>query len=180
MATSTHKFRRRLVKLILYAIFGVMMFISNMIMSWMPNVHMASVLLVIFTVVFRAEALIPLYVCVALYGLFYGFSLWWIPYLYIWLPLWAVVMLLPRNMTPAVAALVYMVVCAVHGLLFGVLYAPFQALIFEYSFAETLAWIATGLWFDILHGIGNFCLAVLVLPLSRALLSMKRKYIDSI
>ena len=75
-------------------------------------------------------------------------------------------MLLPKNMPKAVACVVYPLLCAMHGLLFGALYAPVQALMYHFTFKQTLTWIAAGLTFDIIHMIGNFAVGLLIFPVS--------------
>ncbi|MEG1742977.1 MAG: hypothetical protein RR246_02300 [Clostridia bacterium] len=94
-----------------------------------------------------------------------GFATWWIPYLYVWTVLWGMTMLLPKNISKKVAVPLYMVICALHGFLFGILYAPSQALFFGLTFQGMLAWIAAGFPFDIAHGISNFVVGALVMPL---------------
>ena len=76
-------------------------------------------------------------------------------------------MLLPRNIPARLQPIVYMLVCAAHGFLYGVLYAPAQALLFGFNFTATLAWIAAGLPFDLIHGVSNFFAGALILPLAR-------------
>ena len=78
-------------------------------------------------------------------------------------------MLVPKNMPKAVACVVYPVICALHGLFFGVLYAPVQALMFDFTLEQTLAWIAAGFTFDIIHTVGNFAVGLLIYPVSEAL-----------
>ena len=149
---------------------GVLMYLSDMLMEFLPNIHLVGVLLVAYTVVFRSKALIALYVYVFLNGLFGGFSLWWLPYLYVWLPLWGAVMLLPRNLPTKWQMLLYPALCALHGLSFGTLYAPAQmVLFFRMDVERTLLWIAAGFPFDVIHAAGNLCLGVLIVPLTRAL-----------
>ena len=53
-------------------------------MELLPNIHLLGMLTMVYTIVFRIKALIPIYVYVFLNGIFAGFSPWWIPYLYIW------------------------------------------------------------------------------------------------
>ena len=77
-------------------------------------------------------------------------------------------------MPNAVAAIVYPAVCGLFGITFGALYAPAQALIFNLTFKQTLAWIISGLSFDILHAIGNAALGCLVLPLSKILMKLEK------
>lgn len=150
------------------------MFISKIVMEALPNIHLLGMLTVTYTIVFRKKALIPIYVYVLLNGLFAGFSAWWVPYLYIWTLLWGITMILPQNMPKAIAYVVYPIICALHGLFFGVLYAPFQALMYGFTFEQTLAWIAAGFAFDIIHMIGNFAVGLLIFPVSEALKRMTK------
>ena len=153
---------------------GTLMFVSKIVMEGLPNIHLLGMLTITYTIVFRAKALIPIYTYVFLNGLYAGFNAWWIPYLYIWTILWGITMLLPRNMPKVAACIVYPLLCALHGLFFGALYAPVQALMYRFSFEQTLAWIAAGLTFDIVHMIGNFALGLLIFPLSQALKRMTK------
>ena len=152
-----------------FSMLGTLMFCSKIIMEVLPNIHLVGMFTMVYTLAFRKKALIPIYIFVLLNGLYAGFSVWWIPYLYIWTVLWGVTMLLPKNMPPKAAFIVYPIVCALHGLSFGTLYAPAQALMYGFSFSQMLAWIASGLPFDVLHGIGNFIAGLLILPLSNIL-----------
>ena len=156
---------------------GAIMFCSKILMEVLPNIHLLGTLTVTYTLVFRKKALIPIYIYVLLNGVYAGFSLWWVPYLYIWALLWGIVMLLPKNMPKSAAYVVYPVVCALHGFLYGILYSPAQALMFGLNFKETLAWIVVGLPWDAIHGIGNFATGFLIVPLSELLKKlMNKKY----
>ena len=117
------------------------------------------------TVVYRQKALYPIYTFVFITGLMNGFSIWWWPYLYIWTVLWGAGMLLPKEMPKKVAPVVYMVVCALHGFLYGTLYSPYQALMFHLDFKGMVSWIIAGLPYDAIHGVSNFFCALLVVPL---------------
>ena len=64
---------------------------------------------------------------------------------------------------------VYMTVNACHGFLYGVLYAPMQALIYGLSFQGMLAWIVAGFPFDVIHGISNFICGLLIVPIVHVL-----------
>ena len=156
-----------------FAMLGAVMFLSRVLMEWAPNIHFVGMLTMVYTLVYRRKALIPLYVYVFVSGIFAGFAAWWIPYLYIWTVLWAVTMLLPRNMKKSVAVPVYMAVCALHGLAYGTLYAPAQALLYGMNLKTTLAWIAAGLPFDALHALGNLCAGALIVPLASLLEKME-------
>ena len=163
----------------LFSMFGALMFVTKVLMEFLPNIHLLGMFIMVFTVVFRAKALIPLYIYVFINGVFAGFDVWWIPYLYIWTILWGLTMLLPKRMPRKVACVVYPIVCCLHGLFFGALYAPAQALLYGYTFEQTLVWISMGLSFDILHCIGDFCLGFLVLPVSELLKKLVSKGIKN-
>ena len=83
--------------------------------------------------------------------------------------LWGVTKLLPRNMPVKVAAVVYPLVCALHGLAFGTLYAPAQALMFGLDWNGMVTWIIAGLPWDAIHAVGNLCAGLLILPFSKLL-----------
>ncbi|MDE6844635.1 MAG: hypothetical protein K2J99_02555 [Lachnospiraceae bacterium] len=150
------------------AVFGMLggiMYASKLIMELIPNVHLLGVLTIAYTVVYRKKALYPIYTYVILNGIFSGFAAWWVPYLYLWALLWGVVMLLPKNMPKKVQPVVYMTICAVHGFLFGTLYAPAQAILYGLNFKGMIAWIIAGLPWDAIHGVSNFFCGILIMPI---------------
>ena len=160
-------------EMVLFAFFGALMFTSKQILEFLPNVHMLGMFTMLFAIVYRKKGIIPVIVFILLEGAYTGFGIWWIPYWYLWPLLWAVTLLLPRKMPPKIAVPVYMVVCALHGLCYGTLYAPFQAIAFGLSFKGTLAWIAAGFPWDCVHAAGNFCMGALIYPLSRLLIKLE-------
>jgi len=147
------------------------MFMSHVVLMGIPNIGFIGLFIAAFTITYRVRALIPIYVYVMLYGVFYGF-LTWIPYLFVWLPLWGMFMLAGRFDLPVKVKIpLYMVLCALHGLSFGTLYAPFSALLFGIPFRlETMiAWIIAGFPYDIAHALGNLAAGVLIVPLTELL-----------
>ena len=165
----------KLREMAVFAMLGTVMFCSKIIMEAFPNIHLLGMLTMTYTIAFRKKALIPIYIYIMLNGLYAGFSLWWMPYLYIWTILWAITMLLPRNMPKKAKCVVYPIVCAVHGMLFGILYSPAQALMFGLNFEQMIAWILSGLPWDIIHGIGNFFTGLLIFPLAELLKRLMKK-----
>lgn len=159
-------------EMVLFAMFGSMMFISKIILEFLPNVHMIGMFIVLLTSVYRTKALIPIYIFILLEGIYAGFAMWWIPYLYIWLILWAIAMLIPKNIPDKKGMIVYPLVCSLHGFLYGTLYAPAQALMYSLSFEAMLTWIGAGLVFDCIHGISNFFMGLLVVPLKKIVIKL--------
>lgn len=164
----------RIRQMAIFAMLATVMFCSKLLMESLPNIHLLGTLTMVYTITYRKKALIPIYVYVMLNGLYAGFNMWWVPYLYIWTVLWAVTMLLPKKMPVKIAAVVYPAVSALHGFAYGTLYAPAQALMFKMDITQTLAWIVSGLPFDLIHGVGNLVLGLFILPLSKLLLRLER------
>ena len=162
-------------ELTIFAMLGALMFCSKLVMEVLPNIHPLGLLTMCYPLVYRRRAMIPIAVYLLLQGVYAGFNLWWLPYLYLWPLLWAVTLLLPRNMPNKKAMIVYPVVCALHGLAFGTLYAPAQALMYGLSFKAMLAWIFAGIPYDLIHAAGNFFAGMLIVPLSGLLRRLERQ-----
>lgn len=152
-------------ELIVFSMLGTIMFLSKLLMEFLPNIHAIALFIAVFTLVYRQKALIPIYVYVLLTGVYGGFNLWWVPYLYIWTILWGAIMLIPKDASIKTKAIISAVLCALHGLLYGALYAPVQAIMYGLSFKGMIAWIMVGIPFDITHMIGNIVLSLLIAPL---------------
>ena len=174
MHASSKKRGLTVYELVLFAMLGMVMFVSKIVMEFLPNIHLLGMLTMVYTLTFRAKALIPIYIYVFVNGLYAGFAVWWVPYLYVWTILWAVTMLLPRRMPRWLCYIVYPLVCGLHGLAFGVLYAPAQALFFHLSWDMTVAWVLAGLPFDAIHAAGNVLTGLLILPLAELLQKLSR------
>ncbi|MBQ2719339.1 MAG: hypothetical protein IJF73_04645 [Clostridia bacterium] len=160
----------------LFAMLGAMMLASKLVMEVLPNVHLLALFVGALTAVYRWRALIPLYVYVLLDGLIHAFSPWWIPYLYIFLPLFFGFLAIPRRAPHWLKAILYPTVAGLHGLLFGLLYAPFEALLYGLdSWEKVAAWLSAGLVFDVTHAVSNAVFGTLILPFSRLLWRLERK-----
>jgi hypothetical protein len=157
-------------RLVLFAMLAAMMIATQVTLFAIPGVQVTGVFIATATLVYRRRALILVYVYVMLYFLHFP-TLWSVPYLYVWLPLWAMFMAagrLPEKFKRAKIPL-YMVLCGLHGLSFGLLYAPFQAAIMGWDANQTLTWVKFGLPFDFAHAVNNFAGGALILPLSALL-----------
>ena len=76
---------------------------------------------------------------------------------------------LPKKMSELTASIVYPIVCALHGFLFGLLYLPADVIMWDLEGMEILAYYLRGISFDLIHGVGNIFAGLLVLPLSTLL-----------
>ena len=149
---------------------AALIFSSKVALAAIPNINLNSVLIILTVVFFGWHALLTVYVYVLLEGLVFGFSIWWFGYLYVWDVLVVAAMLLRKNES----ALVWAVVAAVFGLCFGpLMYLEYFAINggWEMFFAM---WVA-GIPYDLTHCIGNF---VFTLVLYRPLYKVMRRLIN--
>ena len=156
-------------ELVVFSLLGAILFASKIIVEVLPNIHPLAMLIIAYTAVFRKKAIFPILVFIAISGAVYGFSVWWVPYFYLWPLLWVCAMLIPPNIPNKVAIPVYMILAGLHGILYGMLYAPYEALIHGFGFDGMIAWIIKGIPYDLIHGISNFIVASLTLPVIKAL-----------
>ena len=157
-----------------FSMLGALLFCSKLLMEWAPNIHFIALFIITFTLVYRQKALVPIYVFVLLTGVYGGFNVWWIPYLYIWLPLWAIALLFPRRLPAVALTALSMLLGAAHGILYGILYAPAQALFFGMDLQMTVTWVISGAPFDILHAAGNLAACALTYPLTKLLFRLEK------
>ncbi|MBO5373855.1 MAG: hypothetical protein J6A54_00205 [Clostridia bacterium] len=167
--------KSKILDLVIFAMLGSILFISKIVTELLPNIHPVTMLIAVFTLVYRSRALIPIYVYVAISGVFYGLATWWIPYLYIWTLAWALFMLIPKNASIKAKGILASIFCGLHGLFYGILYAPAQALLFGLDFKGMIAWIIAGFPFDLLHMLGNVIISLLVVPIYKVLSRLEEK-----
>ena len=172
-----HRYRNlKIHEITVFAMLSAVMFVSKVLMESIPNVHLLGTFVVAFTLTYRAKALFPIYGYVFANGIWEGFSPFgWLPELYLWFILWGVVMLLPKKMPTFIAPVIYMLISGLHGLLFGVFYAPVYAMFSGMGWDRVWLWVAAGLPFDLIHGIGNFALGTLIIPISTLLKKLDKK-----
>ncbi|MCL2355637.1 MAG: hypothetical protein FWC70_00585 [Defluviitaleaceae bacterium] len=183
--------------LTVFAMLGAILFAAKFFAQILPpGMHLVGIFLAVITLTYRKRALIPLYVFILLDGVYWGFSVWWLPNLYVWLPLWGLFMLCrhttdtntgvvkadPKTRSavrfpPAKKAILYMSLCALHGLAFGTLFAPVHALFFGLNFDGMITWIILGLPVDILHAASNFAAGALIAPLATILSKLDKRQI---
>lgn len=116
---SAGKPRLSVREMCLLALFGALMFGTQLAMASLPNVHLVAMFVILATLLFSWKAMYSVAVFVLLEGLVFGFGIWWASYLYIW-PL-LVVIAVPFRANDS--ALFWAVIAGLHGLFFGALCA---------------------------------------------------------
>lgn len=140
----------------LFGMLGALTFGLKVAMSYLPNIEPVSLLVMIFAVVFGKKCVYPIYLYVLMEVLLYGLGIWNFNYLYVWAIL-AVLAYLLRNMQ---SSLGWALLSGGFGLAFGVLCAPVDFFLGDLEYVVS-KWIS-GIPFDIMHGAGNFVIALLL------------------
>ena len=147
---------------VLFGVLGALMFGLQVVMGPLPNIEPVSLLVMLFAVTFGWKSLYVIYTFVVMEILFYGFSLWNLNYLYIWTILAVAAVVLRKQTSP----LVWAMVSGVFGLRFGALCGIVDVFIGGVSYAAA-KWVS-GIPFDLLHCGGNFVIALtLFVPLRK-------------
>lgn len=141
--------------LALIGIMSALMIVLQVALSFLPNIELVSLLLILYTLFFGWKTLFIIYIFVFVEGLIFGFGLWWISYLYVWTILFFITIFLKENRSPYFWALI----SGSFGLFFGALTSI--TYLFVGGFSMALASWVSGIPFDIVHCIGNFIIALL-------------------
>lgn len=131
-------------------------FLGQVFMGFLPNFEIVTLLFLIYTLVFGKKVFLMVYVFVFLEGIFYGFGLWWLNYLYVW-SIQCIVTWLFRKQN---SVIFWSVLSGFYGITFGALCAiPY---LFISGPSGAFAYWVAGVAYDIPHCIGNvvLCLAL--------------------
>ena len=146
----------RLRKLVFFALCSVILIVSKEIMSSLPNIEPVSIFVITLSVYFGIQALIPVYVFVFVQIFLYGFGLWAAAYLYVW----AVLVFITLALRRFSSAPLWCIVSALYGLIFGTLCSlPY---FITGGWGAGIAWIVSGLSFDLIHCAGNAVIAAIL------------------
>lgn len=143
-------------ELVLIALLSALLLVSQVGLAFLPNIEVISLLVILYTLFFKKKTLYIIYIFALLEGLIYGFGIWWIMYLYVWTILWGIALLFRTEKNPVIWAFI----SGFFGLFFGTLCSVPYFITGGVSMG--LSWIASGLMMDIIHGVGNFFVALLL------------------
>lgn len=138
------------------AVCVTIIFIQQIALSGLPNVELVSLLVIIYARAFRFKSLSIIYAFAVLEGIYYGFHIWWISYLYVW----TILALITIALCSIESTLIWAIVSGTFGLCFGALCSIPYLIIGGFPMAITY-WIS-GIPFDIIHCISNFILCMLL------------------
>ncbi len=149
----------------LFGVLGALTFAAKLVMSGLPNIEPVSLMVMLFAVTFGRKCIYPIYVYVAMEILVYGINLWNIYYLYVWLVLAVAAYLMRRSEEP----LLWAILSAVFGLFFGALCGITDIFVLG-GIAPAVAKWTSGVLFDVVHGVANFVIALLLFKPMRQLM----------
>lgn len=142
--------------IVMIGILSAILLVAQVGLAFIPNVELVSLLIILYTKIYKSKALYIIYVFVMLEGIIYGFGLWWINYTYVWTVLFIIVLLFRKEE----ATLFWTIICGFYGLLFGALCSiPY---FFMGGIPSAFAYFVSGIPFDIMHGIGNCAVAIVL------------------
>ncbi len=163
-ALKSHTHLLKLREALVLTLLGVLMYVSQVLMSSLPNIELVSFLIIVTARKYGFKSLLSVYIFVFLEIATYGLAQWVISYLYVWAILTLVVCVLKKIDN----VIVYTVISALFGFLFGTLCSPVSFAVGGFGYG--VSWIISGLWFDFLHGCGNLLLTFLLYkPITKAL-----------
>ena len=168
------KDRISLVNIVLIGVAAALLFSVQVAISFLPNIELVTLLIILYTLHFKSKALYIIYIFVILECIIYPFGLWCIVYFYIWAILYIAAYLCRRFTSP----LFWAVFGAFYGLIFGTLSS------FPYFFVNGigggLTYIVAGIKFDLLHCFGNFILILtLFKPLNNIIMKLTHVNIEN-
>lgn len=147
--------------------------VSKIALMGLPNIELVTFWIIMFTLYFGKRIWFALPVFILLEGALFGFGIWWIMYLYIW-PLLVLIAWLFRKIE---SSLTWAIISGFYGLLYG-FFCSFPYFVIGTSsgglksglYAGITWWIA-GIPFDLIHGIANFFIMLILYRPIKAVMS---------
>jgi energy-coupling factor transport system substrate-specific component len=150
--------------IVLIGMLGAVLVAVQYTLAFLPNIELVSLLIIVYSLVLNRKA--PYIIClfILLEGLLFGFGLWWINYLYIWGILYLVVTILKKERSSFIWAMIsggfgfsFGALCSIPYFFMGVINGSLRNGL-QSAFAY---WIA-GIPFDLIHGIANYIIALVL------------------
>ena len=130
-------------EIVIYGILSAVLLTAQVSLGFLPNIEIVTLLILVYTLVFRKKVFFIIYIFVFLEGLIYGFGLWWINYLYVW-SIQALITLLFRKND---SVWFWSILSGIYGITFGALCTiPYFAI---GGISGAFAYWTSGLLFDI-------------------------------
>lgn len=153
--------------------------VAKLSLSWLPNVELVTFLIIIFTIYFSKKMFFVIPAFVLIEGVIYGFGIWWIMYLYIW-PFLAIISWIFRKND---SNIIWAIISGAYGLFFGLFCSIPYFVIgaidggLAGGISSLVTWWIAGIPYDILHGISNFfIMLILYRPMKTVMKSASKHF----
>lgn len=139
---------------------------GKLALSFIPNVEVVSLLFIVYTVTFGLKrSILVSIIFTTTEILIYGFSTWLLVYYFIW-PLLIIITHFVKETIKSEYG--YATVAGLFGLFFGAFFAIIES--FFYGYAYGLTYWVRGIPFDIIHGVSNFIIVLILFnPITKAM-----------
>jgi len=159
----------RIKDIVIIGMMSAILIAVQFFLGFLPNVEIVSLLIILFTLILGRKTFYIIYVFVVMEGFLYGFGLWWINYLYVWTALFIIVLIFSKQRAPFFWA----IVSGSYGLSFGALCSiPY---FITGGLPTGFAYWVSGIPFDLIHGIFNFIVTLILFHPLYLLLEMVSK-----
>ena len=81
-----HQFNKRRLdtkRIVLLGLLTTILFVSQIVFASIPNIEVVSLLIIVYTIFLGKQVFYIIYGFAILEGIFYGFGIWWVMYLYV-------------------------------------------------------------------------------------------------
>ncbi len=156
----------------LIAILSASLTAGKLVLSVVPNVEIVTFLLIVFTVLFGLKrAMMTAVVFVTTEIFIYGFGTWILGYYILWPTLIVITTILHKRFE---SEYVFAGLASVFGFTFGLFFALFESIF--YGIAYAIPYWISGIPFDIVHGVSNFIIVlILYKPLTKTISVAKER-----
>ena len=156
--------------IVLMSMMLVLLEVSKYALSFIAGVEIVTLLIIIYTLCLGKKMAYILPAFYLIEGMLYGFGIWWFMYLYTWAILAFITYVFKKNKS----IYFWSIISGVFGLAFGLLCCPIYFIIGGPEMA--ISWWLTGIPTDIIHGLSNFIICmVLFKPLNRVISMLDKK-----
>ena len=143
--------------------------VSKRALDSIPNVELITFLFIIFTLFYGKKVILAALAFTGLEIAFWGPHVWVVMYLY----MWPLLILVVDSTRKHAHHMFYCILAGFFGLFFGLLCSPVYLFIGGPS--TMLAWWIAGIPFDVIHGISNFLICLILYRPACYIISLLKK-----
>ena len=158
-------------ELILFGMLGGLTAAMQMALSFIPNIEVVTLLIILFSLIYKRKTLYIVFTFVTLMGLLHGFGLWWFGYVILWPLLSLLTVFLREKFINIVFTINTIRLLFLFGFFYAIPYAVFG------GFNTGLSYWISGIPYDMVHGLGNyFIMFLLGKKVFNILIMVSRRY----